>query len=103
MKALVVPPAAQRDEKSIQMLSAWIAEKGLHCVLNIGMWKESGREEVPAWGKLMADTIRHIARALQEQYGYDEAETIEKILRSLDKELMDPSSKLSGKFHHGHS
>jgi len=28
MKPLVIPPAAQRDEKAIQMLSAWIAEKG---------------------------------------------------------------------------
>ena len=35
MRPLVIPPAAQRDERSIQMLSAWIAEQGFHCTLNI--------------------------------------------------------------------
>ncbi|TMH32545.1 MAG: DUF5076 domain-containing protein [Betaproteobacteria bacterium] len=29
MRTLVIPPAAQRDEDSVQMLSAWIAENGL--------------------------------------------------------------------------
>jgi len=103
MRTLVVPPAALRDENAIQMLSAWIAEKSLHCVMNIGMWKEGGKNEVPAWGILIADTVRHVARAMQEQYGYSEQETIRVILESLDKELMKPTSKLSGEFHHGHS
>jgi hypothetical protein len=35
MKTLVIPPAAQRDPNSIQMISGWIAEKGLHCTLNV--------------------------------------------------------------------
>jgi hypothetical protein len=69
----------------------------------IGMSEESGKNEVPAWGILIADTVRHIARAMQEQYGYSEQETVEQILKSLDKELMKPTSKLSGEFHHGHS
>ena len=29
MRTLVVPPAAQRDGEAVQMLSAWIAERGL--------------------------------------------------------------------------
>lgn len=40
MKPLVIPPAAQRDENAIQMLSAWIAEKGQHCTINIDMWQQ---------------------------------------------------------------
>ena len=48
MKPLVIPPAAQRDEKSIQMLSAWIAEKGQHCTIKIGFWQDNGREEPSA-------------------------------------------------------
>lgn len=44
MKPLVIPPAAQRDEKAIQMLSAWIAEKEQHCTIRIGFWQDNGRD-----------------------------------------------------------
>jgi Domain of unknown function (DUF5076) len=103
MKPLVVPPAAQRDEKSIQMLSAWIAEKGLHCSLNIGMWQENGRSEAPAWGILLADAIRHIANSLQEEYGQSAPDSVAAILESLHNELGSPTSAVKGVFHHGHS
>jgi hypothetical protein len=103
MKPLVIPPAAQRDENSVQMLSAWIAEKGLHCSLNIGMWQDNGRNEAPAWGILLADTVRHIANALQEQYGHAAPDTIASVLASLHKELGHPTSGTEGQFLHGHS
>lgn len=103
MKALVVPPAAQRDEKSVQMLSAWIAEKGLHCVINVGVWEKSSAKEASAWGILLADTIRHIAHALQDEYGHSAQATIETVLESLNNELIDPTSPATGAFHHGHT
>ena len=102
MKPLVIPPAAQRDDKAIQMLSAWIAEKGLHCSLNIGMWQDGGRNEAAAWGILLADTIRHIANAMQEQYGHSAPDTIAAILKALHDELGDPTSDTQGSFSHGH-
>jgi hypothetical protein len=103
MTPLVVPPAAQRDEKSIQMLSAWIAENGLHCSLKIGMWQENGRSEAPAWGILLADAIRHIANALQESYGQATSDTIASILESLQDELEAPTSATKGGFSPGHA
>lgn len=103
MKPLGVPPAAQRDDNSIEMFSAWIAEKGLHCSLNIGMWTKNGRSEVPAWGLLFADAIRHVANAVQEEYGRSAPDTVAAILESLHSELSDPTSALKGTFVHGHS
>ena len=103
MKPLVIPPAAQRDSNSVQMLSAWVAEKGLHCSLNIGMWEESGRPEAPAWGILLADAVRHIANALQEEYGHAAPASVAAILESLHQELGEPTSPVTGSFHHGHS
>lgn len=50
MRPLLIPPAAQRDERSIQMLSAWIAEQGLHCTLNVGFFDGQGHQEAEAWG-----------------------------------------------------
>ncbi|WP_282277588.1 DUF5076 domain-containing protein [Stenotrophomonas sp. PS02297] len=102
MKPLVIPPAAQRDDNSIQMLSAWIAEHGQHCTINIGLWQDNGREEAPAWGIFLADTIRHIANALQEQYGQSAPDTIAAILESLHDELGNPTFDAKGAFSHGH-
>jgi hypothetical protein len=103
IRTLVVPPAAQRDDNAIQMLSAWIAEKGLHCTLNIGMWHDDGRPEAPAWGILLADVIRHIANAMREEYGAETDKTIQTVLEALNQELEAPTSKMKGGFHPGHS
>ena len=103
MKPLVIPPAAQRDEDSVQMLSAWIAEKGLHCSLNIGMWQNNGTNESRAWGILLADVIRHIASAIEQQHGNELVATIAAIVGSLEAELDDPTSTVRGGFHPGHT
>ncbi|MCW5610590.1 MAG: DUF5076 domain-containing protein [Rubrivivax sp.] len=103
MQSLVVPPAAQRDGKSIQMLSAWIAEKGLHCTLNIGFFDGQGRDEAGSWGILLADLVRHIGNAWQEERGVHAEVTVAAIVQILLAELESPSSEVQGGFHPGHS
>ncbi len=103
MRTLTIPPAAQRDEKAIQMLSAWIAEKGLHCTLKVGMWHAQGRDEPKAWGILLADLIRHIGNAIQEEHGKPATDTIEAVLAALTAELEEPTSDAKGQFTPGHS
>jgi uncharacterized protein (DUF2267 family) len=103
MRTLVIPPAAQRDENAIQMLSAWIAENGLHCTLNVGMWHAHGKPEAPAWGILLADVVRHIANAIRDEHGTDAAAIINAVVRALHEELDNPTSKAKGEFHPGHS
>jgi hypothetical protein len=85
------------------MLSAWIAENGLHCTLNIGMWDAGGRDEPRAWGVLLADVVRHIANAIQDHDGTASDETISVIATSLLNELESPTSKATGGFSPGHS
>lgn len=72
------------------MLSTWIAENDLHCSLNIGVWEGSSHEPI-AWGILLADTVRHMANALQERYGRSRPDTLAAILESLHHELGNPS------------
>lgn len=103
MKPLIIPRAAQRDAKAVQMLSAWIAENGQHLAINIGHWQGLGQDEVAAWGILLADTIRHIANALRGEYGKDASDTIDGVLASLHAELADPTSDVHGEFDVGHS
>jgi hypothetical protein len=96
---LVIPPAALRDERSVEMLRLWIAERGLHCALNIGHWgPSSGIEEDVAWGKVLADAIRHIANALHESQGIDPEETVRRIFKALEGELIAPTAPHRGRF-----
>jgi hypothetical protein len=101
LKPLIVPPAAVRDATSVQMLSAWIAEGGQHCTINIGHWEGLGRDEVSAWGIFLSDTVRHIANAMHDEFGKDVHATITQIMESLQSELDDPTSDVGGEFSHG--
>jgi len=103
VRVLSVPPAAQRDEHALQMVSAWIAEQGFHCTLNIGMWKANGRAEPEAWGILLADMVRHIANAIEEDEGTSAVQTNTAIVQSMLEELQSPTSRATGNFGPGHS
>lgn len=103
MQPLIVPPAAQRDPDAVEMIRAWIAERGLHCVMNVGMWKAQGLDEPRAWGILLADVVRHVSAALRDETGADRDETAEAIVESLQAELDQPTSPMKGGFGVGHS
>ena len=83
------------------MLTAWIAERGLHCTLNVGMWSANGRNEAAAWGVLLADVARHVANAMREDSGAEAVKTIEALVEAFLTELGEPTSKASGGFHAG--
>src|SRR3546814_13999948 len=70
MKELVIPPPATRDLNSIEMIRTWIAEQGLHCTINVGLYRDNGEhDEATAWGIILADVVRHLANAVEERYG----------------------------------
>jgi hypothetical protein len=95
MKQLVVPPAATRDPEGFEVLRAWIAERGLHCSLKIGMY---GEEEMRAWGILLADAARHVADALSSSGERDREAVLDEIQASFSRELDKPTSETNGGF-----
>ena len=96
---LVIPPAALTDPKSVEMMRLWIADRRLHCALNIGYWKRhSGVEEDLAWGKVLADAVRHITNALGEAEGSDAEGTVRRIMKALEAELSEPMTAYRGRF-----
>jgi len=103
MLPLAVPLAALRDDNAIQMLSAWVAEQGLHCTMKVGMWHAEGRCESASWGILLADVVRHLANALQSEIGTNADDSVDQIVESLLQELNAPTSEVSGAFTPGHS
>ncbi len=61
-KSLSIPPVAQRDKASFEVLRVWIAEQGQHVSIRSGAW-----DDPFAWGIVLADLARHIALAHELQ------------------------------------
>lgn len=98
-----IPEAALRDEDAVEMLRVWIAEKGLHCSMKVGMYRETTNvSEEKAWGTILADVARHVSRALELKYSSDAAESLQKIRDSFLKELGAPTSEAKGDFVRKH-
>lgn len=93
-----IPEAAVDDANAVEILSAWIAKRGLHCSLKVGMYRAMGVDEEAAWGRILADIARHIADALNDMEGADRQTTIARIMASFEKELAEPTSDVSGAF-----
>lgn len=94
-----IPPAALRDENSVEMLRVWIAERRLHCSMKVGLYQDSmGIPEADAWGTILADVTRHLADALESQYGIRKEDSISKITSALLDEISKPTSKTNGGF-----
>ena len=92
---LLIPPAAARDSDSVEMARVWIAEVGLHCALNIGIYEE--REGV-AWGVILADIARHVSDAIEQSGGMPAHAALATIQESFERELDSPTSAADGEF-----
>ncbi len=91
--ALVIPPAALKDEQSVEAIRAWVADGGLHCSLNVAIWDEVGN-----WGILLADVARHVANAQYELNGKDREESVRQIRLLFEAELDSPTDTPKGGF-----
>lgn len=83
-----IPNAAFDDENAVEMLRVWIAGKGLHCSMKVGMYKEQFNvPEEQAWGRILADVARHLANALESGYGAEAGLSLGEIQESFNNEL----------------
>jgi len=99
MKAIGIPPAALADPKAVEMARVWVAQEGLHCVLNVGTYRDSKFREATVWGVMLVDMARHIADAmLANGVEQDAAQALAEIRRSIAMELDDPTSPTTGEF-----
>jgi len=91
-KALGLPPAAQRDKASFEVLRVWIAEHGQHVSIQSGAW-----DDPFAWGIVLADLARHIALAHQLQKdGTDLDAFMDRLLEGFQAEIENPTDEPEG-------
>src|SRR5688572_26536967 len=85
------PPEATKNPTSVEAIRAWVANEGLHCSLNVNLWKEPSN-----WGILPADVARHVADAHFRMNGRDPNETVTQIRTLFVAELSRPTSQAFG-------
>jgi hypothetical protein len=91
-KILSIPPVAQRDKASFEVLRVWIAEQGQHVSIRSGAW-----EDPFAWGIVLADLARHIALAHELQMeGADKAAFLQRLLEGFQAEIDNPTDEPEG-------
>ena len=94
-----VPEPALQDPNAVEMLRVWVAGGQLHCSLKVGMYRDGmGIDEEIAWGTILADAARHIAKALRSGGNLDETEILAKVAARFNEEVSAPSSELKGGF-----
>ena len=99
MKVLVVPPAAVRDDQSVEMLRMWIAEQGLHCSVRVGLYADQGAErETFAWGVMLADAVQHLADAMASSGFGAREDILAAIVGGFEAEIASPTSPRNGAF-----
>ncbi len=91
-KILDIPPAAQRDKASFEVMRVWIAEQGQHVSIQSGAW-----DDPFAWGIVLADLARHIALAHQMQNAKVDPEAfMERLLEGFQAEIDNPTDEPEG-------
>jgi Domain of unknown function (DUF5076) len=95
-KVLSIPPVAQRDKASFEVLRVWIAEQSQHVSIRSGAW-----DDPFAWGIVLADLARHIALAheIQDQK-IDKQAFLERLLEGFSAEIDSPTDEPEGEVTH---
>src|SRR5438270_13363967 len=82
--ALHIPPAAM-EVGGVEILRAVIVDGGLHVSLRRAF------DDPEAWGMLIADVARHVARIYATEDKFREEETLERIRALFNAELDTPT------------
>jgi hypothetical protein len=91
MDALGIPPAAVRDADALELARVWIAERGLHCSLKVGIYAADGvSRETAAWGVILADLAGHVADALSAEGLGSREDLLDALVGGFNDEVSDP-------------
>src|SRR5436309_9413574 len=95
-KNLSIPPVAQRDKASFEVMRVWIAEQSQHVSIRSGAWQDPF-----AWGIVLADLARHIALSheLQDQKT-DKDAFLQRLIEGFNAEIESPTDEPEGEVSH---
>jgi len=82
--ALVIPPTAL-EQGGVEVLRAAIVDGGLHISLRRAF------DDPEAWGMLIADVARHVARIYATEGKFPEEQTLERVRAMFNAEMDAPT------------
>ena len=80
------PPPNAREKGGIEVLRAAVIDGGLHVTLRRAF------DDPQAWGVLLADVARQVARVYEQQGERAEGEVITTIRKAFDSQMNTPSN-----------
>lgn len=83
---LLIPEAAKNDASSMEIIRVWIANKDQHFTLRVGLW-----DDPAAWGLLLADLARNIAKSYEQDMAVNPQAALERIQLAFKTELENPT------------
>ncbi len=101
MRELPIPPENEGDENATEMARVWIGNNTCNVSLLLGMYADAeqrGVDELWAWGNILGDVAQHIAYGFKRSHGWNEAETMEKLMEHSNAAMTARASKIVGSF-----
>ncbi len=83
---LLIPDAAKTDQNSLEVIRVWVSNQNQHFTLRVGLW-----DDPAAWGLLLADLARNIARSYEQDAALDARATLDRIKLAFNVELDNPT------------
>jgi hypothetical protein len=91
MKQLAVPSEIAGASDAREILRVWVAGGQQHVTLATGIWSDPA-----AWGLLLVDLAKHVARAYEQSDGRSAAEALARLREGFDAEWSAPTDEPSG-------
>ena len=88
---LRIPDSAVDDPKAFEVARVWVAHGAEHVTLRFDAWKNPA-----AWGVVLADLMRHLVNAYEQDMGLDRNATFRQIRAGFEAEIDPPTDKPTG-------
>jgi hypothetical protein len=89
---LPIPAAALVDDRARELVRVWAASGAQHVSLASQSWADPA-----AWGIMLVDLARHLARAYEQSGTHSSAEALSRIRGAFDAEWVEATSKVTGR------
>ncbi len=86
IQELPIPGSAISDKNAIELIRVWVAGGQQHIALATDVW-----EDPEAWGLMLVDLAKHIARAYAQSEEYEFEKTLGLIKSGMDMEWSSPT------------
>ena len=96
MKELPLPDGAADDPDAQEMARIWVTHADLLLSLNVGCYGGDGPGETTAWGDILADTIKHLAKAISQRTDISPLKAQQEIMARLNEALAAYQKDFSG-------